>query len=296
MKFCPQTRGLTLVELMITTVLIGALGLIIYSLLNIGMILGAKNTAVNTAHQQARTAMLQMVQDLHSAVSLPQLVDANGNPMPTPAVGASPTPAAGIQFQEWSAGPYRIYADALTTQNYIQIAIPSAAPAPPPYPAPPAIGQGLIVPTHQIEADISAVASSSGAPSGYTGYKVTLKNFRDSPMPNNNNLPVAIQGTTSTTGDIICFITDRCSYTVVNSVLQWKKPASGSAFSVMGSDITNSTPFNTPTTAAGALYYRFVSAIQLSTSDLQYNNRGFKSANIMLNGQVPAKARLTTYQ
>jgi hypothetical protein len=55
--------------------LIGVLGLAIYSMLNIGMILGAKNTAVNTAHQQARVAMLQMVQDIHSAVSLPALTD-----------------------------------------------------------------------------------------------------------------------------------------------------------------------------------------------------------------------------
>jgi hypothetical protein len=30
-------------------------------MLNVGLILGAKNTAVNTAHQQARAAMLQFV-------------------------------------------------------------------------------------------------------------------------------------------------------------------------------------------------------------------------------------------
>jgi hypothetical protein len=47
---------------------------------------------------------------------------------------------------------------------------------------------------------------------------------------------------------------------------------------------------------AGASYYRFVAAIDLSTSDVNYTNRGYKSANILLNGQVPQKARLTTYQ
>ena len=51
-----------------------------------------------------------------------------------------------------------------------------------------------------------------------------------------------------------------------------------------------------PLTPAGALYYRFVAAINLSTADMQYSNRGFKSANILLNGQVPMRARLTTYQ
>ena len=57
-------RGTTLLELSIAMSLVGAIGLSIYSLLNVGMILGAKNSAVNTAHQQARVAMLQLVQDL----------------------------------------------------------------------------------------------------------------------------------------------------------------------------------------------------------------------------------------
>ena len=61
-------------------------------------------------------------------------------------------------------------------------------------------------------------------------------------------------------------------------------------------DVTNPRPFSIPTTPAGALYYRFVAAIDLSTSDPNYSNRGYKSANILLNGQVPFKARLTTYQ
>src|ERR1700716_2062415 len=86
-----QKRGTTLVETIFTTVLVGIVGLVIYALLNIGTILASKNIAVNSAHQQARTAMLQMVQDLHGSVSLPQLVYINGNPSPTPDVSASPT-------------------------------------------------------------------------------------------------------------------------------------------------------------------------------------------------------------
>ena len=74
-------------------------------MLNVGMILGAKNSAVNTAHQQARVAMLQLVQDIHSAVSLPALTDANSVPIPNPVAG---TKAAGISFQLWAGGPYKI--------------------------------------------------------------------------------------------------------------------------------------------------------------------------------------------
>ena len=97
MKISTHSRsGLTLVEISVTAGMVGVLGLIIYSLLNIGTILGAKNTAVNTAHEQARVAMLQMVQDLHSAISLPYLidVDVNGNVV-MDATGITPALTAG---------------------------------------------------------------------------------------------------------------------------------------------------------------------------------------------------------
>ena len=75
----PNQSGLTLAELSITMGVVGALGLVIYSLLNIGTVLGAKNTAMNTAHQQARVAMIEMIQDLHSTVSMPALTGVINN-------------------------------------------------------------------------------------------------------------------------------------------------------------------------------------------------------------------------
>lgn len=104
-------------------------------------------------------------------------------------------------------------------------------------------------------------------------------------------------------GDVVCYITDRCSYDVVlvnagppaEYKLQWTKRSAPPARDIVN-DITNPRPFSIPTTPAGALYYRFVAAVDLSTSDPKYSRRGYKSANILLNGQVPFKARLTTYQ
>lgn len=268
--------GVTMLELSITLGLVGVLGLIIYSLLNIGTILGAKNTAVNTAHQQARIAMLQMIEDLHSAISLPSLQDVVG------------TQAAGISFQQWGAvpvngvvtpngGPHKVKSDVAAGQKVIHIVVTSGQ-------ATPVVGQRLIVPTHQIEDDIGAI---SGTASDLT---VTLA----------HNLPVAITGTASTIGDVVCYITDRCSYNVVKVSdgppaeykLQWSRQGTRDIVN----DITNPRPFSIPPTPAGALYYRFVAAIDLSTSDMNYSKRGYKSANILLDGQVPFKARLTTYQ
>ena len=92
MKSLSNERGFTLVELLFTMAVITVVGLVLYSLLNLITVLGAKNAALNTAHQQARTAMVRMQQDLHSAVSTPYLVDGNGNQV------TGTGPAAGISF------------------------------------------------------------------------------------------------------------------------------------------------------------------------------------------------------
>jgi hypothetical protein len=262
----------TLFELTIALSLIGSIGLAIFSMLNVGLILGAKNTAVNTAHQQARVAMLQLVQDLHSCVSLPALCDVNSVPLVNPPPN---TPAPGISFQLWAGGPYQIVADAAIGTSVIQIQLTGTDVVP-------QVGERLIIETHEIEQDITAVTGVGG-----NKYNITLT----------SPIGVAISGTGSPTFyNISCFITDRCSYVVNNGALEWHGPTARKAFAVLGNDITSPTPFSVPSTPGGALYYRFVAAIDLSTADASYSNRGFKSANILLNGQVPMRARLTTYQ
>ena len=85
--------GFALIEIMVSTTIMMISGGIVFIILNTGMILFAKNTAINLAHQQARIAVIQMEQDLHSSVSIPQLVDANK------AAVAGNGPAAGISCQ-----------------------------------------------------------------------------------------------------------------------------------------------------------------------------------------------------
>ena len=279
MRLSSQKRGTTLVETIFTTVLVGVVGLVIYALLNIGTILASKNVAVNTAHQQARTAMLQMVQDLHGSVSLPQLVDINGSPSPTPDPNATPTPtpvptpAPGIAFQLFASGPYKITSSVTTLQNTITI-VWTKNNNPPTI----TVGERLIIPGHGIEDDITAVNKQDSK-----NYTLTLAH--------NVSVPIDIS-----MGNIPCFVTDRCSYIIQNQELHWTGPTTKKTFSVMGQNIISPNPFTVPPTASGALYYRFVSAIDLSTCDLKFSNRGFKSANILLNGQVPIRTRMTIKQ
>ena len=147
MKLNSHARSaLTIVELMVTTVLIGVLGLIIFSILNTGTILGAKNSAVNTAHQEARIAMLQMTKNLHSAISPLVLYDPSTPNTPAPADGLAP----GILFQLWGGGPFRIAADATVGQNKVKISVTGAVA--------PKVHQRLLIPTHNVDSDITAVS------------------------------------------------------------------------------------------------------------------------------------------
>jgi prepilin-type N-terminal cleavage/methylation domain-containing protein len=304
MKLSPQSRGFSLVELMFTVALIGVLGLLIYSILYTSSVLGAKNTAMNVAHEQARVAMMEMLQDLHSSVSLPALANSSGVPYASPA----PANAEGIAFQEWGSGtatvngkqmivpnggPHKLVKDVNTGDTQITISVTPVVVSGQTVTPTPAPGQHLIIPSYQIEADIKSIDNSS-----VNNLKMTLMNIYGPALTPSvayptSSIPLDINGTGSTGGDVVCFITDRCSYTVANTTLSWNWKSN---IKNIGNYITNTTPFSTPTTPAGALYYRFVAAIDLSTSDLQYSNRGYKSANILLNGQVPMKARLTTYQ
>jgi hypothetical protein len=255
------------------TAVVSIVGLIIYAVLNSGYILYAKNISMNVSHQQARTALLQMQQDLHSAVSLPQLVDTTGTAYANNFLG----PAPGISYQLYASniGQCKINADAATNQKVIQVKLNTALPLP-------VVGERLIVPAYQIEDDITAVSQVSAGV-----VNVTLANKLTTP------LEVNVSGTSY---NVVCFFTDRASYIVSNGQLQYIGPSNRKNFAVLGSNITSPTPFTTPNTPAGAPYYRFVVAINLSTADSTYSNRAFRAANIFLNGQVPMRARLTTYQ
>ena len=60
MKITSNDRGYTLVELAVGAAMIGVIGLFPIRL-NLGIVLGAKNAAINIAHQNARTVMARML-------------------------------------------------------------------------------------------------------------------------------------------------------------------------------------------------------------------------------------------
>lgn len=265
-------RGAALIELMVSTTIVLMTGGIIFYILNTGMVLFAKNTAINMAHQQARVAVLTMEQDLHSAVSIPQLVDASKNPV----TGSGP--AAGISFQLYAKGPLKVASAANAGQNQINVRVNGYTPK---------VGQRLCIPTHQIEYDITGVGAGS------TDRILTLA----STLPVDVKTVLYDPGTNSNINvNVVCFITDRMHYVVTNGELRYYGPNQPAAGRMLANDITSNTPFSIPLTPAGAQYNRFVAAINLSTADSGSSNRNFKAANMFLNAMVPYRARLCITQ
>ena len=266
-------KASALIEVLISSAVMAVVSGIVYSILNSGMILFAKNTAVNMAHQQARVAVLTMEEDLHAAVSIPQLADENRAPVT--GIG----PAAGISFQIYAAGPFQVLATAPSGQNQIAVRCVNYTPT---------VGQRFCLPLHQIELDITAVSAGSGT--GGANRTLTLASNLARPVEttlDNAGTPTAVV--------VTGFITDKYIYVVKNGELRYFKPGD-TVGKLLANDITAPTPFSIPATPLGAPYNRFVAAINLSTADHTTSNRGFKAANMFLNAMVPYRSKLCYYQ
>ncbi len=266
MKPAHRTKAFTLIEMMVSTAILASLGGIIYAILNSGLILFSKNTALNVAHQQARIAVLRMEHNLHSSISPPRLVDVNRDPV------SGEGPAEGIAFQLFAAGPFAIPVGAAAGSNTVTVALGAYAPRP---------GQRLIVSSHGIASDIAAndPGTSGTRPvilSGPIGTPIAVTfDAAGVPLPAN----------------VTCFIADRAAYVVKDGTLRYFGPGNATG-DIMATGISSSVPFGTPVTGAGTPNPLVVAAINLSSVDSSTSNRGFKSANMFLNSTVPVRGQL----
>jgi type II secretory pathway pseudopilin PulG len=276
--------GFTLIETVMAMATVGVVGLAIFYTLFSGLLLFTKNTAMNVSHEEARVALIQLEQDLHSAVSLPELTDSNANMI------AGQGPAAGVEFQVLvQPSQYcQVTANASTGQAHVLVGIPSG------YPTPYA-GMRLIIPSYQIEEDVSAVSMSG------TVANCTLS----------SNIPTAIN-TSDTFGsyNIVCFFTQRVYYYVTGATTSYSNSLSlalnyigvnkTQSYVMAANDVSSATPFSIPSTTSGAPNYRYVVAVNLSAEDPNTSALAtrfrFNTSSIMLSGQIPSYVTLTTYQ
>lgn len=295
-----RSAAFTLVEMMITVVVFALAGGLIFFFLNSGMILYAKNTAVNAAHQQARAGVDQMLANIHSAVSIPQLVDQSLTPLPPPGIG----PAAGIDFQQFDSGPYLLSttANASATQTSVTIVVPATNP--PTLPASTdTIALRLNIPSHGIEKDIQSIVVNGNDRiinfSSAIGADIYV-NDNDPNSKGNGN------GNLDGTSNIIGFVTRRVSYAIAgtspyyelryyptNNLQNYKVIARNVTSPVAGQDPT---PFKVLLNQAGGADFRSVAAVDLSTAEPSYSQRGYAAVNMFINSYIPFRSKLTISQ
>jgi prepilin-type N-terminal cleavage/methylation domain-containing protein len=264
-----RAAGFTLLEVLMAASILGFAAQVIYIVLINGMVLHAKNAAVNVAHQEARNAAARLLRDIHAAVSIPQLIDVNRNNVESQPRDASgnPTGTAGVSLQTVAGGPYNLKNDP-GNANLIQFRMQGFIPLP---------GQRLILPHYGVEDTITKVTSNSTDHVNVwtaTAQEERIKEKKDS--------------------YIIAYVTRRSSYVVVNGELRYYPEAVGS-YVVVARYITTPTPFSVPLNASGTPDSRYVS-VKLATTDPRFTHRAFKAENTLIEASIPFRAQLTKYQ
>lgn len=320
--------GYTVAEMMIAAAVLMVLGLAFFRVLQSGLLLFAKNTAVNIAHEEAREGVNRMVRDIHAAVSVPELrnLDTTTSPISLPTPNPSPVPIAGnaiapmfaaVSFQNVANGPNYIWKDP-NNPSFIMIADNYTV----------ADGQHLLIPFWGalFEQDIIKHAAI-----GNTKHSnIWLSNGADT------NINPRLQGGAYA----ITYYTERVAYAVMNGTFYkdptngiytpdakksanyiWAPPGttngksysykdgelhvfkqrySGGAFywqdfGAIARNLTTAMPFYSPLNSAGGFNTKYV-GIQITTSDPKSSNRNFIATNMIINTTVDYRTALALTQ
>jgi hypothetical protein len=270
-----RRAGFTTPEMMIAVLCFAACGGMIFTLLNSGMILYAKNMSVNTAHEDTRRAVNRLLRDIHAAVSVPQLIDGFNADGSLQVHTSNTTGAAGVSFQlvytdpnnPSDTGTHYVWKDP-SSLNLIMIYNNGSCTSGDT--CPPIPGQRLIVPLWGIEDDITKMVAAGSSnhinlflmdaqgniidQTNVAGKAPTGQGKNSNSNNNKNN----------TTKYAVCYYTDRVAYIVQGTQLKlyylrylgannsgnggtwtWVNPANNDPSGVVVSrDITSPTPFS----------------------------------------------------
>jgi hypothetical protein len=305
-------KGTTLVEIAVAAGVLGLLGLVFFQVLNSGLILYAKNMAVNTAHEEAREGVNRLTRDIHASISVPQLRDANFNVVSsTPVGGVAPT-AAGVSFQNIASGPNYVWKDPV---NIGMIMIKTGTPAP-------TAGMRLIVPFWGLEEDITKVEAGGATnhknifikadqstpqidPPDYGNpYAITYYTYRTMYLVKNGQYIADPQGPWILSGgSYIAFPTGGTMqrYRYENGELHlYRQDYNGSAVywkdaATVARYISSPQPFYIPLNSGGSPNTKYV-GVKLSARDPKSSNRGYLASASLLDTQVDYRSRICLSQ
>ncbi|MGA3169442.1 MAG: hypothetical protein ABSE62_00360 [Chthoniobacteraceae bacterium] len=292
LRISRKFKAFTLIECVMAMISVGAVGLAILYTLFSGFLLFTKNTAMNVSHEEARVALIQLQQDLHTAVSLPELTDSACNIYTS---GTFQGPAAGVEFQvlvdnnQYCA----IAANVTLGSSTVTVGLPSGYPTP-------NTAMRLIVPAYTLESNLSAV-SVSGTVATCTLSGTTCPNNIN--VTGNNVVAFFTQRVyywVTTDPNLPNMITDRQGDTSPALQLNYQGVNRNKTYVMAASGIEDTQPFSIPNTNTGAPQYNNVVAVGLSAVDVGttalITRFGFNTSSIMLSGSIPAYSQLTFYQ
>jgi hypothetical protein len=322
--------GYTVAEMTIASAVLILLGLVFFRVLQSGLLLFSKNTAVNIAHEEARDGVNRMVRDIHAAVSVPELrnLDITTSPISLPTPNPSPVPVSGnatapmfaaVSFQNVANGPNYLWKDPgnanliMIKDNY------NVSP-----------GQHLLIPFWGALFEQDIVRATAGGSANHSN--VFLANGADT----------NINPRTVGNAYAITYYTERVAYAVMNGTFTadtngsyttagnwnnhssnyvWAPPGtppghlssykngelhvlkqrySGSSFywqdvAVVARNLTTAMPFYTPLNSGGGFNTKYV-GIQVTTSDPKSSNRNFLATNMIINTTVDYRTALALTQ
>lgn len=319
----------TVAEMMIAVGVAGILGMVFFRVLQTGLVLYSKNTAINIAHESGREGIVRLTRDIHASVSIPQLreLDSSTNPIALPTPAASPTPIAGlavgpmfaaVTFQNVSNGPNYIWNDP-AGGNKIMIRDNNNVTA----------GQHLLIPFWGalFEQDITKVTAV-----GTTNHSNVFLT---------GSVETGIRPRDSTSGlYAITYYTERVAYVVMNGTFYkdsqngkytpsvkkatnylWAPPgtSNGQLFSYSGGELhyfrqryngtsfywqdtatvarnlTSAMPFYTPLNAGGGFNTKYV-GVQLTATDPGTSNRGYAATSSLLDTSIDYRTAIALTQ
>lgn len=317
-------QAFTYAEMGVAVGVLGLLGLVFFQVLQSGLILSAKNTAVNTAHEQARQGVVRLTRDLHASVSVPQLRDTSFNVVdsrlsPTASPSATPPTAAGVSFQNIVPGsPDYVWQD---PGNPTLIMIKNGSGQ---QPLP---GMRLIIPAWGIEDDISKVTTSGTASHsnvftvnsletnmknpktfGGTTYAITYYTNRVMYLVQNGSYVADSKGDFKlTSGQYVPVSPGTGQYRYENGELHYYQQRSTSTnpsvagtlywkpTAVVARFLSNPKPFSVPLNRYGGPDNKYIK-VQMTARDPQSTNRGYIATAALLDTQIDYRSRLTVFQ
>jgi len=309
----------TVAEMMVAIGVVGLLGIVFFQVLQSGLVLSAKNTAVNAAHGEARQGILRMTRDIHASISVPQLRDVNfasvsATPAPNASPGATPPTAAGVSFQNIAYGPNYLWKDPSPSGNSpIMIKDGSYAPE---------AGMRLIVPFWGVEDTIVKQAGASQASHsniwlanqqeqilgnkspifGGATYAITYYTNRIMYLVRNGQYVADPKGDFNLVGtEYVQVAPGTGAYHYENGELHYyiQKYANNATFwqdkAVVARHLSSPKPFSVPLNRYGSSDNKYV-AVAISARDPKSSNRGYLATASLLNTQIDYRSRLTIYQ